>query len=81
MQWKPWMTTALEILAGTSPYLFALMAGAVAGIAWGWIAGMATAAGLSALIYAVGCAAEALARKAFETKVPQRNLSGKDRQR
>lgn len=81
MQWKPWMTTALEILTGTSPYLFALMAGAVAGVAWGWIAGIATAVGLGALIHAVGCAAGALARKAFETKVPQRNLSSKDRPR
>jgi len=64
-----WLATALDDLPAC---LWAPFAGIVAGLAFGWMAGVAVTLAFAATLYGVGRLAKRVIAQSLETKVPQR---------
>lgn len=69
-----WLT---EILCEFDTYLWALFAGIVAGVAFGWPVGMALGVGFAALLYGIGRLAKKVIARSHRSTVPQRHVSTK----
>jgi hypothetical protein len=61
-----------EIFFDIHAYLWAPAAGVVAGIAFGWLAGVLVAAAFAGLLFGIGQVAKKVIARSLDTKVPQR---------
>ena len=66
-----WLANALDDLTAS---VWAPFAGIVAGIAFGWMAGVAVTLAFAAALYGVGRLAKRVIAKSLETKVTQRTV-------
>lgn len=69
MRTPHWLANALDDLPA---YLWAPFAGIVAGVAFGWVSGLAVTLGFAALLYGVGRLGKRVIARSLQTKVPQR---------